>query len=165
MEVGVFRFQIVSLIKLLADRTDRTVKRYGVTPLSPIGIGWESDYAKDGEIIHDAFGLAKDYVIYKGLSNEPEIVKQAQETAPYNLLFIDGSHIKSDVDEDFKNYAPLVKSGGYLVIDDAACRTHQKWGEFQGISDVCEALSEWESYQTDFVFQFNVVHNMIYKRK
>src|ERR1700760_4759787 len=33
LEVGVFRFQIVSLIRLLADRTNRTVKRYGVTPL------------------------------------------------------------------------------------------------------------------------------------
>lgn len=165
-EIGVFRFQIVSLIKLLSDRYKKQVKRYAVTPLSSIGIGWESDYGADGERIHDEFGLAKDYIVYKGLSNEDIIVKQAEETAPYDIVYIDGDHSHDGALFDLLTYSKFVKVGGYLVIDDAACRTDQDWGIFQGIDTVCTALDEWEKSDLakEFEFQFNIVHLMIYKR-
>lgn len=166
-EVGVFRFQIVSLIQLLSDRQGKIVDRYCVTPLSQIGIGWESDYKADGERIHNEFNLPKDYIIYQGLSTNPDIIEQAYISSPYDIVYIDGSHEKVDVDSDLKHYTPLVRKGGYLVVDDGACRMNMKWGNFQGIADVCDALATWEQSEMakDFEFQFNVVHLMCYKRK
>lgn len=44
------------------------------------------------------------------------IVKQITESV--DLLFIDGDHTYYGVLTDFKLWAPLVKSGGYIVFDD-----------------------------------------------
>lgn len=166
LECGIFKGQILALIKMLASATGHSVERYGVSPLDSTGINWESNYSEDIITLHDTFFIPKDYVIYKGLSTNENIIEQAHRSSPYNIIYIDGSHIKIDVDSDFKHYAPMVKRGGYLVVDDAACRTHQPFGFFQGIKDVCDSLEEWEKSEIgkEFEFQFNIVHLMIYKR-
>jgi hypothetical protein len=164
MEIGVFRGQILSLYKLLANIQGKNVKRYGVTPLDNSGGVWDSDYAKDLQTIHNKFKLDKDFVIYKGSSVNPEIIQQATKNQ-VNVLFIDGSHEYEDVVSDLKHYVSLVKSGGFLVIDDACNDMKQPFGFFQGINSVTDAVLEWEKSQSDFEFIFNVVHNRVYKRK
>lgn len=164
-EVGVFRFQIVSLVKLLADRQGKSVQRYCVTPLSPIGIGWESDYAADGERIHDEFGLEKDYIVYKGLSNDEEVVKQATLTAPYDLTYVDGSHSLEDCYFDLVTYGGMVKSGGYLIIDDCNTEMSMPFGFFQGIAEVTQAKQAWLATNPPFEFVCSVVHISVFRRK
>ena len=53
------------------------------------------------------------------------------------------------------------------MIDDAANRLNMKFGFFQGIQPVSDALYEWEQTELgkEFEFVFNVVHNMLYRRK
>lgn len=167
LEVGVFRGQIVSLVKLLADRQGKDVYRYCVTPLSPIGIGWESDYGDDIERIHDEFGLVKDYTVYKGLSNDELVVKQAWDTSPYNILYIDGSHTYEDALFDLKVYSLIVSTGGYLVIDDCNCDMNfPPSGFFTGIDTVTAAKLKWLETDGDgWEFIASVVHISVFRKK
>ncbi len=164
LECGIFKGQILSLIGLLAQRTKKVAWRYGVTPLDESGIGWTSDYRKDIETIHNQFDIPLDYVIYKGSSTDPLIIEQAKSTAPYDIIYIDGSHEFSDVKSDLAHYPPMVKVGGYLVIDDANCEMSMEWGYFQGIADVCKAKQEWLQDNDSFEFVFSVVHVSVFKR-
>lgn len=163
LEIGVFKGATMSLWKLLRPDSDC----YGVTPLDGRGTGWtEDDYFAHITNIHHDFGLQMP-TLYVGGSAEPEMVELSQNTAPYTVVYVDGDHSEAGALSDLVNYAPMVDSGGWLVIDDAACRTAQPWGYFQGIQSVCDALATWERSEMakDFEFQFNVVHLMCYKRK
>lgn len=166
-EVGVFRGQIVSLVKLLADRQGKSVSRYAVTPLSPIGIGWESDYGADIERIHDEFGLKKDYVVYKGLSDNETVLTDAWNTSPYSIVYLDGGHEYKTALFDLNVYSEMVAKGGYLVIDDCNCDMNfPPTGFFTGIDTVTAAKLKWlEGNGSDWEFIFSVVHISIFKRK
>lgn len=166
MEIGVFRGAILSLYRLLADMQDKIVTRYGVTPLDGSDGHWDSDYKKDIETIHDQFNLAKDYHILHGLSTEPDIIKQAQEVAPLDILYIDGGHSFECVQSDLNHYPQLVKKGGYLIIDDCCNNMSMPFGFFQGIEPVTRAVNEWEQTEAgkQFEFMLSVVHNKIYRK-
>lgn len=167
IEVGVFRGQILSLIKALASATGRNVERYGVTPLDSTGIGWEGDYRADIERLHDHFFIPKDYTLYVGLSTDPKIIEQAYNTSPYNICYVDGAHDRESVDSDLKYYAPMVKRGGLLVMDD--CNNDLNFpptGFFCGIASVTEAKVAYMSEHADeWEFIFSVVHISVFKRK
>ena len=167
LEIGVFRAQILSLYKLLADMSDKKVKRYGVSPMDSSDGHWESDYFLDVSLIHQQFNLKKDYTIYHGSSTDTNIIEKAIATEPYDILYIDGSHKYEDVVSDLYYYPSLVKKGGYLLIDDACNDMKQKFGFFQGIDSVTKAVLEWEKTEMgqEFEFLFNVVHNRLYRRK
>lgn len=167
LEIGVFRGQILSLYRLLADMSDKKVKRYGVSPMDSSDGHWESDYFLDVSLIHQQFNLKKDYTIYHGSSTDTNIIEKAIATEPYDILYIDGSHKYEDVVSDLKHYPQMVMSGGYLLIDDACNDMKQKFGFFQGIDAVTRAVLEWEKTEMgqEFEFVFNVVHNRLYRRK
>jgi hypothetical protein len=167
LEIGVFRSQILSLYKLLSDMSGKKVKRYGVSPMDSSDGHWDSDYFADAVIIHQQFNLKKDYTIYHGSSTDGSIIEKAQSTAPYDILYIDGSHKYEDVVSDMAHYPQMVKQGGYLLIDDSCNDMKMEWGFFQGIDAVTMAVLEWEKTEIgkEFEFVFNVVHNRLYRRK
>lgn len=162
LEIGVFRGQVLSLIELLAKETDKKATRYGVTPLDNSDGHWDSDYAKDIQIIHNRFSLSKDFTIYHGLSTNEIIIEQAKSTAPYDIVYVDGGHTYEVATSDLRHYPDMVKIGGLFVVDDSCNDLKMPFGFFQGIEDVTKATLEWEN--SKFEFQFNVVHNRIYKR-
>ncbi len=130
-----------------------------------IDSGWtEDDYWAHIVKIHSDFDVSLPK-LFVGGSEEPEMVQCAGIEAPYDCVYVDGDHSHDGALSDLVYYAPMVVSGGWLVIDDAACRMSEPFGYFQGIDTVCSALAEWEQTQTDFEFQFNVVHLMCYRRK
>lgn len=161
-EIGCFKMQTVSLVKLIANDFCKTVKRVCVSPMDSSGGLWDDDYFAHSKTIHDKFEIPEDYILCHGSSTDAKIIEQARSESPFDILYIDGSHDYPDVLSDLSCYAPMVKKGGYLVIDDAACSTNQFFGVFQGIADVCKAVEVWGS--AGFEFQFNVVHNMVYRR-
>jgi hypothetical protein len=167
LEVGIFRGQVLSLYKLLADISEKKVVRYGVSPMDSSDGHWDSDYFADVVTIHQQFNLKKDYTIYHGSSTDESIIEKAKYTAPYDILYIDGSHKYEDVVSDLAHYPQMIKQGGYLLIDDACNDMNQPWGFFQGIEPVTRAVLEWEKTEIgqEFEFVFNVVHNRLYKRK
>lgn len=166
LEIGVFKGQTLSLIELLANKYSKTAKRYGVTPLSTEGGVWESDYAKDLDTIHDEFKLDKGFTILKGLSEDPEIIKQASKLK-LDILFIDGGHEERHIRNDIVEYSPLVKKGGYMVIDDCCNSFHMPFGYFQGIYEVSLVVDELLPIAGTDEWEFigSVVHNRIYRRK
>lgn len=162
LEIGVFRGQVLSLIKLLSNITNKISHTTGVTPLNGADGHWESDYRKDIETIHDRYSLEKNYEIIHGYSTDQDIIEQASKQQ-YDIVYIDGGHTSEVVSSDLKFYLPLVKQGGYLVIDDSACKYHMPWGYFQGIAPVCNEVDKVLP-NDEFKELFNVVHNRVWQR-
>jgi SAM-dependent methyltransferase len=156
LEVGVFRGQTLAIVKLIKPNA----KVFGITPLDSTDGHWESDYAKDIKIIHDQFNL-KQPTIIKGLSTDPEIIQQA--TSKYDIVYIDGGHTLDVVRQDLQNYSPMVKQGGYLVIDDCCNKYKIPHGMFPGIQSVSQAVDEWFPNE-EFKELFSVVHIRVFEK-
>jgi hypothetical protein len=166
LEIGVFRGAILSLIRIISERQNKVARRYGVTPLSPAEIGWESDYEADIKRIHKQFDIAEDYTIIKGDSTDLEVIKQAKGLE-LDILYIDGCHTTQCVRSDIVHYCPLLKVGGYLVIDDSANMFPMPFGYFTGIQTVCDgvdALLPPGTDNIDYQHLFNIVHNRVWKK-
>ncbi len=60
------------------------------------------------------------YIIeMQGDTHSPEYIKIVKEkTGLVDFLFIDGDHSYQGVKQDFFNYLPLVKKGGYVAFHD-----------------------------------------------
>lgn len=164
MEIGVYKGAILSLYRLLADMSGKKVKRYGVTPLSTAGNFEDSDFGKDIKTIHDQFGLEKDYIILKGLSNDPEIISEVVNYR-YDILYIDGGHDYKTVTKDLLYYTALINKGGFLVIDDCANDLDLPENYFFGIESVTQAVNDFDLPSKGFEFLFSVGHNKVYKKK
>lgn len=158
LEIGVFRGQIIGLIRMLSPGARVT----GITPLTSAGGHWESDYAADIKLLHDTFSLEHPAII-KGMSTDDDAYSQAEAGGPYDILYIDGGHDYHTARHDVYKYSSLVKVGGYLVVDDCAHRYKLPDGYFRGIESVSRAVDELlpNDYYTEL---FNVVHNRIFKR-
>lgn len=55
--------------------------------------------------------------LIKGFSSDIEIIQKVSDKK-YDLIFVDGDHSRSQVLDDYKNYFPLLKEGGFMVFDD-----------------------------------------------
>jgi hypothetical protein len=142
LEVGVFRGQIIGLMRILADKRKKLVTRYGVTPLDSSDGHWESDYAMDIERLHKEFNIPmRDLTIIQGLSTDDYAKNKAGEQL-YDIVYIDGGHQYDVVKSDLAFYPNLVKPGGYLVIDDCNNRLEMPEGYFRGIESVSKAVDE-----------------------
>lgn len=161
LEIGVFRGQVVGLIALLADREVRNADITGITPLDNTGGHWESDYKADIKLLHDTFGLRQPNII-KGLSTDPEIIAEAAGKL-YDIVYIDGGHSYEVAASDILHYSPMVKSGGYLVVDDCANKYNLPNGYFAGIKPVSDAVDAVLP-NDNFTELFSVVHNRVFKK-
>lgn len=158
LEIGVFRGQILGLIRMLSPGARVT----GITPLDSSGGHWESDYAADIKLLHETFSLKQPGLI-KGLSTNDEVFSQADSGGPYDIIYIDGGHDYATARHDVYKFSSLVKIGGYLVVDDCAHRYKLPEGYFRGIESVSKAVDELlpNEYYTEV---FNVMHNRVFKR-
>lgn len=156
LELGVFRGQILGLIRMLSPTAIIT----GVTPLDSTGGHWESDYEADIKMLHNVFELKQPFII-NGLSTSVEVIKKS--AGLYDIVYIDGGHEYETVRQDIANYSIMVKPGGYLVIDDCSNKYNLPLGYFKGIETVSRAVDEVLPNET-FTEIFSVVHNRIFKR-
>jgi hypothetical protein len=166
MEIGVFRGQVLALIKILANMYKKQVNIIGLSPMTSEGGYWESDYVKDVETIFDKFNLEKDYKIIKQLSNSQE-AQYIGKGIRSDILYIDGGHTYDVVTADIINYTPCIKHGGYLVMDDCANKFNLPDGYFRGHEEVSNAVDEALPPFTEnknFEHYFNVVHNRVWKK-
>lgn len=60
-----------------------------------------------------------DYTIIQRLSMDPDAIRRAS-AKKYDLLIIDGDHSYEGVKNDYLNYRPFVRLGGYIYLDDYA---------------------------------------------
>ena len=163
MEIGVFRGQILGLVKLLAERQGKKVRRIGITPLDTTDGHWESDYEADIKKLHDTFNIANDYELITLDSTNPIAINLASKNPP-DVLYIDGGHTYEVVKSDLTNYIPILKVGGTLVIDDCNNAIPMPWGYFQGIQSVSLAVDEVlprEGSNEYWKHELNLVHNRV----
>lgn len=168
LEIGVFRGQILAIVEYLATRSGKFVERYGITPLDSSDGHWESDYLSDIMQLHEQFKIDKLFVLLKGSSTEHRIIELARSKPELNILYIDGGHAYDVVRSDIEHYAPLVKPGGYLVIDDCNNRLDMPYGYFRGLESVSKAVDEvFPPFTTneDWEYIGSVVHNRILRRR
>ncbi len=157
LEIGVFRGQILGLIRMLAPKASIT----GITPLDSTGDHWESDYAADIKLLHKTFKL-KQPAIIKGLSTDKEVIAEVSKKS-YDVIYVDGGHDYETAKSDVYKYSSFVKIGGYLVIDDCAHKYNLPDGYFKGIEPVSRAVDELlpNEYYKEL---FSVVHNRVFQR-
>jgi len=171
LEVGVYKGQILSLVRLLADRLRKEAEIFGVTLLSSFSGNTgkfppheNRDYGQDIVDLHDHCGQeCPDLLV--GDSTSREIHNRVRKLAPLDLLYIDGCHEYSFVLNDLLFYPPLLRKGGYLVIDDAACDLKQPWGFFQGIEDVCKAIRTIILTDSTWKHVVTVGHNRVWRKR
>lgn len=74
-------------------------------------------------------GVARsDSVIIQHPSEAPEAIKAAARER-YDVIIIDGDHSYSGVRNDYQNYRPLLREGGFIIFDDYGVP------EWQGVTD------------------------------
>lgn len=188
LEIGVFKGQVLSLVQMLANTLIREVSLTGVTPLSGDGDHYfthpELDYLSAIKSLYKKFKLNfTNTTIIKGFSQEKKVVEKATKKGPFDIVYIDGSHDYEIVVQDINNYSPLVKLGGFLVIDDASYdlnmpefvyspednpwkifRKRNQIRLFKGFSDVSDAINETVGKDKRFIHAFACGHNRVWMR-
>jgi len=119
------------------------------------------DYLARNREIFAAFDLDFAAVkTIKGFSNAPEVAAQVSGET-FALVYIDGDHTLEVACSDIATYAPLVRAGGYLIMDDAACFLPGEtfWKGFESVSTACEDIPA-----LGFTNVFNIGHNRIFQK-
>jgi len=164
LEIGVFRGQILALYGLLRTLCDKNIDIIGITPLDSTDGHWESDYEFDIKHIHEKFNLPQPKII-KGLSTDPNVVKEASELS-VDILYIDGGHTSEVVESDIINYTPILKKNGFLIIDDSANNIPETInGYFWGIQEVSDTVDKLLDNNKDFEYLGNIIHNRLWIKK
>ena len=165
LEIGVWKGQILSLMRLLASHAEI----YGITRLDDHSGPKEifpkfpnRDYRQDIQDLHDHFGLIMPNLIV-GDSTDPKIVAKATETGPFDVIYIDGGHEYEVVCQDLRNYPPLVKDGGFLVVDDSSNFLKMYPGSFPGIVQVSRAVRDILDPDPQWMHLLAVMHNRIWQ--
>lgn len=78
-----------------------------------------------------------------GCSRDPEVIAQAGYV--YDLIIIDGERTYEGVSADAKNFAPLVRAGGFIAIHDSTLKA-------RGITQAVDELRE--DHGLEFVEEF-----------
>ena len=167
LEVGVYCGQVLTLIRMLADIARKDAEIYGVTLLSSFGgddtTFPDTDYGANIAHFHRHFALEPAQLIV-GDSTGPIMHGKVEKLGQFDLVYVDGCHDYSFVKMDLEFYPYILKKGGYLVVDDCACKKQMPWGFFKGIQTVCDAVSDTVEQDPQFEEVFTVVHNRIWER-
>jgi hypothetical protein len=170
LEIGVYKGRTLGVIQLLANMLKKKCEIYGITPLTNVG----DKYSKYDDVNYsyslfmniNKMGVDIDNInIIKGLSTDFVCMNEANATGPYDILFIDGCHDYDVVCKDITTYLPMLKSGGYLVMDDASLFLENPYGQFLGHKDVCQAIKDTiDSKLNNLTHIFAVGHNRVWRK-
>lgn len=135
-EIGVFKGQVISLWALTLRLLRRAVAIDAIGPLTGegptepmaqaeamrLGVGNivpPDDYpARIAELFRLCATDMAPVRFLRGASQDPAVLARCGDA--YDLVYIDGDHAEDAVRADVANFAPRVRQGGFLVLDDAA---------------------------------------------
>ena len=187
LEIGVFKGQVVSLWALLAQTYGWRLRIYAITPFEgqPLpGARWwrslnarinpwfrqrlrsgdfypDDDYEKTVRRLFAHFQLDFDRVRWiRGYSQAPEVLA-AVRTDRFHVIYVDGGHTFEAAGADIANFGPKVVTGGWLVMDDAACDLPGTafWKGHESVSRACRQLPA-----LGFKNVLNVGHNRVFEK-
>lgn len=164
LEIGVHRGQTLALWRILKPSKHTDI--IGLSPFDGSEVGEKRDYKTDVQYLHMMLELQQPGLI-TGYSETQESIEMARDLAPLDVLYIDGGHSYETTRSDILNYSPLVRPGGFLVIDDCACSLPHPWGYFAGIMSVCKAVDKLLPPATDNAEWRHlgaVMHNRIWQK-
>jgi hypothetical protein len=174
LEIGVYQGQVLSLVTLLGEKYDKEPAVIGITPLGPSDDAFSKhpdiNYEERIGILFQHFGLEDTLpVIIQGLSNDPKVIEFSKTMCDdLDMLYIDGNHNYDVVVSDIENYTPLLKKGGYLIMDDSANFLNIPDGvirmNWRGLEDVSRAVRDKLETNPQFEHVFSVGHNRIWKK-
>ncbi len=122
LEIGVYRGQIISLWRLLADYFDYEINIYGVSPFcgtSDTECFYEDDdYYSDVVSIHSLFRQKKPTLIKSYSNMDPGISFIASNS--FDCVYIDGDHDYNVVSSDFFSSVKKMSSDGLIIFDDSS---------------------------------------------
>jgi hypothetical protein len=169
VDIGVFRGQTMVMMKMLANIFQKDYDGIvGITPMDSSDNHPDHDYEKDITDLHIKFGCFGVIEIIKGMSTDKEVIEQVKrQCGSIDLLFVDGGHSFETVQSDIINYSPLVKVGGFMLMDDSCCGWDLPQGYFSGISSVTDAVNSLLPPATDndsFELLFHCGHIRVYRK-
>jgi hypothetical protein len=187
LEIGVFKGQVISLWALLAKIHGWPMRIHAITPLAgqplPRFSWWRALRYRLSprfrERVHSGnFYAAEDYEgivrahfaahgldfsqvrVVRGYSTDPT-VRGAVAADQFHVIYVDGDHTFAGASSDLRHFAPKVRPGGWIVVDDAA---HDQpgttfWKGYESVARACLQLPEM-----GFRNVLNVGHNRIFER-
>lgn len=170
LEIGVYKGQILSLVKLLSDKYNKKVQYVGVTPLDNTGDKF-SNYNDENylEIITSLFKhfnleFNSDENLINGDSTLEIIKDEIREYDYFDVIYIDGCHNYDCVVSDILLMKEITKLNSIIVFDDSSCYKDIPDNNFKGHIDVCDAIKDFLENDTMFCEILCVGHNRVFKR-
>jgi hypothetical protein len=148
LEIGVYKGQVLSLIKLLSKYDN-------------------VNYINTIQKLFNQFNLELniDDDLIQGSSIEDDIKIKIKSHGTFDIIYIDGCHDYDCVVSDIKLMKEITKIGSYIVMDDASCNKNiERKDAHKGHQEVCKAISD-EIESTDMFEEIICVgHNRVFKR-
>ena len=170
LEIGVYKGQVLSLIKLLSNTYNKVVDYIGITPLNNSGDKFSNyDSVNYDQIITSLFNhFNLDFDINKniinGLSTDELIKNKVRELGEFDLIYIDGCHDYDCVVSDIKLMYEVSKIGTHIVFDDSSCYKDLNGNKFKGHIDVCNAIKDNLENNDNFLEVACIGHNRVFKK-
>lgn len=167
-EVGVYKGRTLGIVQHLA--TNKMCTIYGISPLTNVGDKFSNydnvNYSYEILLNLNKMGVDIDNInLIKGLSTDIDALDKVRATGPYDIIYIDGCHDYDVVCADILNFCPLIKPGGFLVMDDASLFLEKPFGRFIGHKDVCQAIKDKLDGSPEFTHLFACGHNRVWQKK
>lgn len=170
LEIGVYKGQILSLVKLLSNFYNKNLEFYGVTPLNNAGDKY-SNYEKTNylSIIQNLFNefeldFDSNHNLIIGDSTDELVKEIVQSKGIFDVIYIDGCHDYDCVVSDIKLMKTITKIGSIVVFDDSSCYKNLPDSFFKGHLEVCNAIKDYLESDIDFIESECVGHNRVFKR-
>jgi hypothetical protein len=171
LEIGVYKGQVMSLIKYLSNLSYKDCEVYGVTPLSNVGDKYSKryddvDYSNIIKSLFNHFNLDFDLNIniINGNSTDENIKTKIKSLGLFDIVYIDGCHDYECVVSDINLMKEITKIDSYIVFDDASCYKDIKRDGFKGHTDVCDAIKNYIESDNSFEEIICVGHNRVFKK-
>lgn len=171
LEIGVYKGQVLSLIKLLSKEYKKDVDILGVSPLDGLGDKYSKydviDYKTTIENVFKYFNLDFNFTneFIQGNSIDDSIKTRIKNRGVFDIVYIDGCHDYECVVSDIYLMQDITKIGSIVIMDDASCdKKIERFNIHKGHPEVCKAVSE-KIEKSDFFEEIICVgHNRVFKR-
>jgi len=134
LEIGVYRGQVLSLVKLISNKMNFPCRVLGVSPFNnatdSVSVYHNFDYEKDVREFcrHFETPLAENELC-RALSTE-KAASAAISSAQWYVAYIDGNHDYDVAKSDFKLVSSNLHPEGFIVLDDAGLSTNYRPNSF-----------------------------------